>query len=394
MLSRVIIVSIVGVLFASYLQGEERVDYFKQFGKNPVRVRIVTGIPRDVELLGIAEKELELKPLDSTEARITIPLDHIDEFQLRYLYPPDFDKAKELVEKGKFDEAVTLLRPLVYPLVPYMPLPNENLNIHGLVKMFLQTLIFADELIEASGIVLKLPLEKLDEDFFSSAFILAEKLIERENSMEALRLLGRVPFSEDHTEIFPQIMAFADKLRTKEQYEEALFLYKRVQNVPDNPLKNIAGLWTAYCNVRLERIETARLFLDLIPDIERDVAEFSLYQLILARINLMNDSYADALEAVSQGLVYSRISYSWAPEMLYVNAQCNEALERYAVARSIYNEIKLFFPDNYWSERSDQQLEVLPREKEEDKGTEEVEDETSKGEHSESDSQVDRLMAE
>ncbi|MBT3467805.1 MAG: hypothetical protein HN467_00635, partial [Opitutae bacterium] len=47
---------------------------------------------------------------------------------------------------------------------------------------------------------------------------------------------------------------------------------------------------------------------------------------------------------VSEAVVYSRIGYSWVPEILALSAKCYKEKKKTDTAKEVYRELKVFFP--------------------------------------------------
>lgn len=338
-------------------------DYAAAFGRAEVPVRVSSGgRSSDSWLLGIQGGELELRPADAANPgeRVFIPLDDIQEFSLHYAYPEELQEAREaLRDRGPEPETLDILRPYVWPLVRYLPLPEDRFNIEVLVDAYLEGLIAAGRLDEAYAMVLEIPLARVPPKYIQHTLDLAERLVEAGSNPRALALLGIVPLGAEDDALLALLMDYAGQFRAQDNLDEALILYDRVRSVTGHDHMRRAVLWTAYCNVRLGRVESARLFLaEARPLAPRD-AEFSLHQLVLARIGLRDGDFHEAMEQVSQGVVFSRIGYSWIPELLYTTGRCYEALGSPDTARTVYDQVILFFPTNRWADSSRTRLEAL-----------------------------------
>jgi tetratricopeptide (TPR) repeat protein len=316
-------------------------------------------------LLGVQGDELELRPADAVNPgeRVYIPLNEIQEFVLEYPVPETLRAARAtLRQNGPGAEILDRMRPYIWPLVEYLPVPEEQFNIHPLVDAYLGALIQGGQYDEAYAMVLEIPLSRVTPNYVQHTLDLAEALVRIQNNTRALALLGIVPLTEADLELQALLMRYAGQLRSAGNLDEALILYDRIRSLPGNPYERKAILWTAYCNVRLDRVESARLFLAEVGPLESRDPEFSLYQLVLARIGLLDGDYHEAMEQVSQGVVFSRIGYEWIPELLYTNGLCYESLGNPATARSVYDQVILFFPSNPWADRSRERLEVIQSE--------------------------------
>ncbi len=348
-------------LFTFYSANKiEAVNYFNEFGNEPVRVTTLTGRRQELDLLRIVNNELQLRPVNGSKfGMVIIPLAEIDQFKLRYKYPLEYSKIKQLVDSEKSAEALQFLRPVAYPLIKFMVVPNENLNIHEIVKTFFKALVLSDEIVEANTAISRLSLGELDSEFLDIAIILADKMINADMGIDALGVISQFPFTDETAHLFPKLMEFAGRLRLQENYIEARFLYQRIQAVENTPIRNKAILWSVYCSVLLDELVAAKAFLEILPKFSREESEFSLFQLIQSRILLKEGNISQALVEVSQGVVFSSINYTWAPELRYLIAQCYEDTGKIKVAKDVYNEIALFFPNSSWTDKSKSQIELI-----------------------------------
>lgn len=336
-------------------------DWAGQFGAVYIPIEVESGNRTSgVDLIGIQGGELELRPEDARNPgeRVFIPLNDIREFKL--VFTPDEDQADAL-ERLRSDpdpdpEAVAALRPTVWPMLQYLPLPEDHFNIHPIVNDYLKALIALDLLDEAYAMILDIPLARVSPEYVQHTLTLADKLVEAGLNTRGLALLGIVPLEEDDEELLRILIRYARDFREQDELDEALILYDRIRSIPGSPVYKEALLWTAYCNVRLGRVESARLFLEEARPIEPRDPEFSLHQLVLARIALADQHYRKAMEEVSQGVVFSRIGYAWVPELLYLSGVCYQALDEPRTAANVFGQLQLFFPSQKWSERGQERL--------------------------------------
>ncbi len=341
-------------------------DWDTLWGQKEIPILVSSG-GRTSEsfLLGVQGAELELRLADtqSVNERVFIPLNDIQEFILEFAIPEELMEARNaLRQDGPEAEVLDLMRPYVWPLVKYLPVPEEHFNIHPLVDEYLGGLIEAGHFDEAYAMVLEIPLTRVTPNYVQHTLNLSERLVEAGSHTRALALLGIVPLTNDDLELHNLLMQYAGQLRSAGNLDEALILYDRIRSLSGNPYCTKAILWTAYCNVRLNRVESARLFLEEAGELESRDPDFSLRQLVLARIGLLDEDFHEAMEQVSQGVIFSRIGYAWIPELLYTNGLCYESLGNPETARTVYDQLILFFPSNPWADQGRERLEALDSE--------------------------------
>ncbi|MEK9984377.1 MAG: hypothetical protein VW879_06520, partial [Opitutae bacterium] len=78
----------------------------------------------------------------------------------------------------------------------------------------------------------------------------------------------------------------------------------------------------------------------------RDDSIYSLWRLIEALLAFKDpqQTLENAMDKVSEAVVFSRIGYSWVPEILALSAQCYEKKGMPDTARNVFRELKVFFP--------------------------------------------------
>lgn len=348
------------VVSLSTVWGQEGTDFFKQYANEPVPVTNRTG-GADTNLYLVGEDRGDLifryKPRGNRE--IGVPLD-TDGLLLFYRAPKQLLEAMQVIDLGDFNVAVQGMRKGIYPLTAYMEIPEDRFNIHPYVERFAYALVNSEgNEDEAVAFFRRLPLTKLSPVFSSYAMQLVEDLVEQKKNREAMSLLDKLPLKGEGS-LLPRILFFANALRKEGNIEEALFLYQRIQQVKDTPEAEKSQLWIAYCNVELNRLESARLFLDQSGDIKPGEVGYSLKRLIQGKILLLEKQTMKAMAEISRGVVYTDVGSDWAPEITYTAGYCYELLQKPDTAREIYGEVLLFYPKTTWGEKSKTQLDALP----------------------------------
>lgn len=338
---------------------------YSELANVPLKVKLQQGErPVDRILLGITtENQLEFAVPGQTgpnDPRFFIPMDSLTGVTIAYPYPEEYAQARQRARDGKIDEALELLRPVAYPLIKYFDLPESVMNARDPVRVLLSMLVDAGANDEAFSIARRLPIRLLNQDDFELFLRVANNLIMAGNTSDGISLVSLIPLSDRVEAMYPVLMRFARGLRLEDKIEEALFVYKRLHDVGGHPLHRVATLWTAYCNVRLKRVESADLYLGLLPDFEAGSPEFALEKLIRARIHLNFDRLDEAMRESSQGVVYSNVSWDWKPELLYVTGLGYEERGEIKVARSVYEELNVFYEDNPWAVRASERKQNLP----------------------------------
>ncbi len=342
------------------LRATDAPDYFAQYASTPIPVINRTG-GGEAKLFLVGEQEGDLifryQPNDRRE--IGVPLDTDD---LLLYFPPNESLTDAVIDidDGSYERAIEVMRPYVYPMVGYLTIPANKFNIHPYVERFAFALVEnpgSED--EAAAFFRRVPLGKVSPEFNEHAINLVEKLVEQGKNSDALAILNKLPLTGANS-ILPRIIRFANKLRKEGNIEEALFLYQRAQDVKGAPEAKTATLWIAYCNVLLDRLETAKLFLEQAGEKKTSDPDFSLRQLILGRIQLTMGQTDKAMAEVSRGVVYTDVGTDWAPEIVYTSGFCYEQLGNPDAAREVYNEVVLFYPKTEWGKKSEERRAALP----------------------------------
>jgi hypothetical protein len=89
----------------------------------PVTVRIKKGDASDFILLGRTARELRLQP-PAGGGQVLLPVDNVAE--VRFDLPPAYANVRPAYNAGRWPQVVSILRPIVTPMLPYLDLPNNN----------------------------------------------------------------------------------------------------------------------------------------------------------------------------------------------------------------------------------------------------------------------------
>ncbi len=353
-------------LFPLWVSGQEEDEsrnYFREFGTAPVevfnRTGVSTGQGQRLFLMGTDRGDLIFRYQPNDIREIGIPLDTRD-LQLFYQTPSSYDDALELIEAEDFAGGLQELRPIAYPLIRFLSIPPQNFNIHDPVERMVYALSRSDYLDEAVTVVRRLPLQSLPPVFLSHSLFLLERLAQEGQTEDAIGIIATVPLSVERPDSLFMVMNFANKIRDEGKINEALLLYQRLQDIPHPDIQNIARLWTAYCNIQLNRAQTAEVFLERVAELQPEDRAFSLKKLVQGLAYLKRDNYLGAMREVSQGVVFSEVAYPWNAELLYMSGLCYEKLDNLNTARQVYGEVVLFYPESPWAAKCEEHLAQLP----------------------------------
>ncbi|GHB99254.1 tetratricopeptide repeat protein [Cerasicoccus arenae] len=337
-------------------------DYFRKYGNKPVKVINQSTDPASQEVLnltGVDRGDLILK-FENRPGEVGLPLD-TEGLKLSIQFPDSVGVAYKQINKGEYAEAIEVLRPMVYPLVQYFEVPPENINSHEIIERYVFALVNSkgnDE--EISELLRRIPLKKAPPIFSLHALHYVARLVEMGQQQDALKLLNRIPMDSDNPIMLELVMEFADDLREEGNLDEALFLYDRLQQTKGTEQAVLATLWSAYCNVVLERYQLAGIFVEKAGKFTAEDRPYSLAQLVKAKIELETLNYTAAMEEVAKGVVATDVSYNWSPELIYTTGLCYENLDFPDTAREVYHEIVLFYPESKWAKEAEGGLMRLP----------------------------------
>lgn len=348
---------------ATALHAQESRNWYARYKNTDLpMLNLTTGNAVPIDIKEVTTKAIIFKTDWGNEAEI--PLDN-DKLQISYRYPPEWNQALVAINGENYSQAVELLRPIAYPMLKYLYIPEDKFNGHGVVEKFYEALVKSGSLDEA--IRFAFVLNDLDlmnrlasERFMEYTVLLAHGFIEDGRSEEALRALEYVPLSKEREELIPQLMDFASTLRRGGNIEESLQLYKRIKDIPDTDYTRTALLWSAYCNILLENYTAAELFLKLVPEIDRDEDDYSLLRLVTGRFKMVTDTPQAAMGDISEGVVFSDMGNDWMPDLLYVAGKNYRTLGEEAIAANVYYELRMFFPETYWGELAAEEMKTMP----------------------------------
>jgi len=284
------------------------------------------------------------------ESPITIPEDSLT-FQVGYRPQLDSQKYAALVEAGDNDQALELIRREVYPLLKYVPIEPQTVNIHPLVRRLLDELIANGEIDEATAILESFPRSRLTGYFRNQAVEVASGLVEEEEVDRAYEIVKQFPLGPGQVDFAPIYLDLANEFRLRGEWENARNLYKDVQLASSPSETPEAFLWEAYIHLQEGRDFMVDGVLDQFANIDEDNPYFSLRELVRGALLEKRGEEKLALSTLAKGLVYSTTNDPWTPELLYRTADLYDSLDFYNAATEIRNQLLFFYPDSVWASR-------------------------------------------
>jgi tetratricopeptide (TPR) repeat protein len=381
-----VIITIQGLLIALSLQvsleAQETLDYVGRYRGQPVPALIRTERSQDsVNLLRIEGSDIVYRPQGQTQGEAFREISTIR--SLMFVEPSYFQSAVRNADDKLYKQAAERMRPFVYALLPYQDIPSPNL--FDILNVYLGTLVNAKETAEAMYLLRNVNIEKATPAFLGRVLELSRLLLDEGKQVEASVILNRIPFDKDSTELLQTISDYADDLRRNERYTEANFLYNRLIDVGDTQFRLPSILWHIYGDASAGRTSMAdvfiRRYLPEAPSTEDPF--FSLYQLIQARLHLLNDRQMEAVREVTRGVVFTMLDSEWTAELFYLNGQSYERLGNLPAAAEIYNTVIVFYPKTKWAIRAKASLDSIMPEVEKIKQEQQKKQEQSEGKKSE-----------
>ncbi|CAA6680144.1 MULTISPECIES: lipopolysaccharide assembly protein LapB [unclassified Lentimonas] len=359
--------SLKALLFAALslsftLSGFAENAYWTEFGNKPVYVEQNNGRSKQkLKFVDFKDKMLVAQmTIDGNVAEISLPVSKSMVNTLSFNVS-EMQQANKLIRDGNDAGAVTLLRPVVYPLVKFSQVPELFTQLHSPVRALISSLISSGELAEADDLLSRIPLNKVNIKYSELAIQLMQDYLAEGNFEAAARIARELPKSGDYTSNITQVVNAADALRGAGEYEAVIPLYREIEgSVPQEVRKNVR-MWLAYSLVLADRVDEASPMIDSMQEPEAKDRLFSLYKLLQGSREYRNGNYEDALDVLTRGFVRAQTSYVWVPEMLYLIGDCYARAQDPTAARNVWSEITVLYPESPWSNRAAESLNKLPK---------------------------------
>jgi thioredoxin-like negative regulator of GroEL len=346
------------------LYGFAKNAYWTEFGNKPVYVQQSNGgTKQTLKFIDFKDNMLVAQmTIDGNVGEMSLPVSESMVNTLSFNVS-EMQKANKLIRDGNDAGAVTVLRPVVYPLVKFSRVPELFTQLHSPIRTLISSLISAGELTEADDLLSRIPLDKVDIKYSQLAIELMHGYFAKENYEAAARIARELPKSGDYTSNISQVVSAADALRGAGEYEAVIPLYREIEgSVPEEIRKNVR-MWLAYSLVLADRVDEASPMIDSMQEPDAKDRLFSLYKLLQGSREHRNKNYGDALDALTRGFVRAQTSYAWVPEMLYLIGDCYARSEDSVAARNVWSEITVLYPESPWSKRAAESLSKLPKPK-------------------------------
>lgn len=284
----------------------------------------------------------------------------------------NWNRARNAYNQGNWDDVVAYMRPMVYPLIPLLSLPEETFKGYGYVDMYLAALVNAGRLKEAESLVNAIYLNDCAPQIISSALSVANALAAAGNVKAAMAIAERVPFTGAYVSVIPDLMNTLGELRRRGMVEQAGLLYTKITGV-DSPYKTEATLWMVFCDLSMNKKMSAEIYLSKM-EILQTAREFSLLQMARGMLAAKAEKpdYSKVLDLYAEGIVFGSLSSPWMPELLYNAGMTYKKLGKQYPANEIFSQMASLYPDDPFTAKGQKEIVKVERKK---KAAEEDEDE-------------------
>lgn len=326
-------------------------EAMKRYGAKSVDAIQVNGpnqyLPIILDDLTIGGLVYRMPNLDSP---ITIPEDQLT-FKIGYKDGLNKSLYASLNKEGKQAEARELIRAEVYPLLKFVPIDPQTIQIHRLVGQLLDELISAGEIDEAAAIMEQFPKARLVGYFRPQAVEVAAELVNEGEIDRAYTMVKQFPLGPGQLDFAKVYLNLANEFRLRSEWEKSRNLYKDVQLSSSPSETPEAFLWEAYIHLQEGRDFMVDGVLDQFGEIDTTSRYFSLYELVHGVVLEKRGQSQEALSSMAKGLVYSTTNDPWTPELLYRTADLYESQDFPGAASEIRDQLRFFYPDSIWAER-------------------------------------------
>jgi len=315
-----------------------------------LRARLGASSRSDVEILGIDEAGIRMRPVGSTTGEIILPLAEARE--LFFVLPESYQRAQQLAFNVRPGEALALLGPVINPMLPFLAAPGTNAV--PATNYYFDLLLGQQRWDEALGLARQLPLEVQNTGFLPRVVELARALRATGRSVEATTLATRIPVTANTMDWFPLLADFADELRRAGNYTEAQTLYQRLRPFDTGEAQVERTLMIAYTDYHTGSPLQAGALLEQLPAPLATSGESfrTPFLLLSGRIALDAGRAAEALDQLSRGLVEASGASEWRAELLAATALAYRAVGDREIASLIEEDMRRIYPDSRWSPRA------------------------------------------
>ncbi|MEN8661009.1 MAG: tetratricopeptide repeat protein [Lentimonas sp.] len=334
-------------------------QYWDQYGQLPVLMQQNNnGAKQTLKFVAFKDGML-IAELDDGVGEVSLPITESMAKSLRLAV--DTKKAMTMIEQENYEGALKLLRPEVYPLIKFHQVPDILVQLHGPLRLLIDTLVDAKEFKEAEDLVMRLKLDNVGIKYSESVIRLMNATIFSEKYDAAARIAKILPVKGDYTVNIAPLIDAADALRGAGKFDAVIPLYRAIEPaVPEASRANVQ-MWLAYSLVLADKLDEATTILNGLEEPEPKERLFSLYKLLQGSKAHREKDYPEALDVLTRGFVRAQTSYAWVPEMLYLIGDCYSRSADNIAARNVWTEIVTLYPSSPWATSAQKSLDSLPQ---------------------------------
>ena len=282
----------------------------------------------------------------------SMPLDSIGSVQIVADTPEGFDRLLTEVGRSSWNsEALDILRTEAYPMVRFLSLSREKCNFQYVVLKFFEGLIQLNQFPEVIYLLEQLDLASLGPYYQEKSIELLLSLVDANNHTLFNQVAPLIPLETIDAANLKKVLSIADRLRNEARYAMVTPIYERLSN--NEQVESLEPqMWQYYCQIYIGDLADQPEFIDSMHRVPSTDPLYGLQQLIIGSHYFQIERLALAMEAISEGLAYATPMDAWMPELMYRSAQLYAALDKPQVAKAVFKEIQLFFPQSHWAQKT------------------------------------------
>ncbi|NBB78244.1 MAG: hypothetical protein GVY36_02185 [Verrucomicrobia bacterium] len=320
----------------------------------PVRLDYPSKVT-DVVLTGVENAEVVFRPTGrDTGGRAYISFDNLLEegASLYFMFPEEFYDAVGQLKRGSALAALPIIRRETRPFLDVMELSALPGNHLPAVYAYVEALEAAQMWGEAVEVALSIPLAQAPPAALERIGALSHALDKVDEAELTDQLHAHILSPSDYPrQHLVQLMQLADEWRESGVHGKAYSLYRKVE-ISASPLQTRARLWVAYCSFYLEEAIVPERLLDDLPEVDFKTPDYSLRELIRARLRMREGEYDAAMRSAAVGKTYASPTDSWYPELLFILATLYDGFAMESASEAAHRELSLLFPSSQWAAQS------------------------------------------
>lgn len=344
--------SLIPFLTTSLVKAESGYQKFlEEFGGEPVEaIRVLSPTNQGpITLFGLGVDGITVT-YPGFEGKMDLPEDNLP-FVIEYRPQITFQEYQNKLDAGQREEALTMLRRELYPLLQYVNMDTSAIRIHNFVARVLREMLRQGQSLEVYDILTDFSRDRVTGGFREIAIDTAKQLLDKGDVERAYRLTRRFPVGPGAVTFAPIYLDMANQFRLLEDWERARNLYTDVQMASNQQDTPEAFLWEAYIHIQEDRSFMAESILDDFASISDTSPYYALIELVRGIILEEQGDTQDALSTLAKSLVYSTTNDVWTPELLFRVANLYEKMDEPTPAREIRRQLVFFYPDSIWAQQ-------------------------------------------